>query len=176
MDDGRVVAAQIERPLRSAADVVVRCPLGLPVVTRVPPVLDDGTPFPTSYWLCCPLAVRRIGRIESAGGGAVPWNGTLRPPPPSMTVWTLPTTAMPPSATQRCPPDAPHPPSGGVGGTESRWRDQVPPCPLRRPRRGNDNPVGEAVAPFVEPLDCTVACVVEVDGEVVRNPAWREPK
>jgi len=36
---------------------------------------------------------------------------------------------------------------------------------------GNENPVGAVTAPFVEPLDCTVPCVV--DGE--RNPAWREP-
>jgi hypothetical protein len=67
MDDAAVLAVQIGRPLRSAPDVVVRCHLGLPVVTRVPPVLDDGTPFPTRYWLSCPLATRRIGRIESAG-------------------------------------------------------------------------------------------------------------
>ena len=41
---------------------------GIPVVIAVPPHLDDGTPFPTRYWLTCPLAVRRIGRIESGGG------------------------------------------------------------------------------------------------------------
>ena len=68
MDDAAVVAAQIGRPLRSEAQVVTRCGLGMPVVTRVPPILDDGTPFPTSFWLSCPLANRRIGRLESAGG------------------------------------------------------------------------------------------------------------
>ena len=68
MDDTAVVAVQIGRPLRSDADVVARCHLGLPVVTRVPPLLDDGTPFPTLYWLSCPLAMRRVGRVEAAGG------------------------------------------------------------------------------------------------------------
>jgi hypothetical protein len=37
---------------------------------------------------------------------------------------------------------------------------------------GNPNPIGAAVAPWVEPLDCPIPCV---DGEE-RNPAWREPK
>ena len=68
MDDREVVAAQIGRPLRAAANVVSRCHLGLPVVVQVPPLLDDGTPFPTLYWLSCPLAAKRVGRVESVGG------------------------------------------------------------------------------------------------------------
>jgi len=40
---------------------------------------------------------------------------------------------------------------------------------------GNENPIGAWVAPEVEPLNCTVPCVVEVDGDVVRNPEWIEP-
>ncbi|HSM02147.1 MAG TPA: DUF501 domain-containing protein, partial [Acidimicrobiia bacterium] len=65
-----VVEAQLDRPVRSEVDVVTRCHLDVPVVIRVPPFLDDGTPFPTTYWLTCPLATRRIGRMESAGGVA----------------------------------------------------------------------------------------------------------
>jgi hypothetical protein len=173
MDDGSAVAAQIERPLRSKAEVVTRCHLDLPVVTRVPPLLDDGTPFPTRYWLSCPLAVRRIGRIESAGGvqamerraRAVPEFGERL------------ADAHRRYATERdalVPEDADPRPSGGVGGTargvkclHAHYADHA---------AGNDNPVGELVAPWVEPLDCEVSCVVEEDGTVVRNPAWREPK
>ena len=62
-----VIAAQLGRPLRAVSKPLVRCHLGLPVVIEVPPVLDDGTPFPTHYWLSCPLAVRRVARIESRG-------------------------------------------------------------------------------------------------------------
>jgi hypothetical protein len=40
---------------------------------------------------------------------------------------------------------------------------------------GNDNPIGAGVAPDVDPLNCTVLCVVEVTGEFVRNPEWIEP-
>src|SRR3970040_1674565 len=67
-DDRRVVEAQIGRPLRADSMPVSRCHLGLPVVVQVPPFLDDGTPFPTRYWLTCPLATSRIGRLEGAGG------------------------------------------------------------------------------------------------------------
>ena len=64
----RVVEAQLGRPSRSDFEVSATCALGLPVVIDVPPVLEDGTPFPTTYWLTCPLASRRIGRIEGVGG------------------------------------------------------------------------------------------------------------
>src|SRR3990170_4283634 len=80
MGDRQVVEIQIGRTLRSNADVVVRCHLGVPVVIRVPPLLDDGTPFPTLYWLSCPLAVKRIGRIESAGGVASMDRKAMRDP------------------------------------------------------------------------------------------------
>lgn len=38
--DADIVAAQIGRPLRAESAVVSRCPLGLPTVVRVPPLLD----------------------------------------------------------------------------------------------------------------------------------------
>jgi uncharacterized protein len=31
------------------------------------PVLDDGTPFPTRFWLTCPLLVKRVSRLEAGG-------------------------------------------------------------------------------------------------------------
>lgn len=67
MDDTLTVELQLERAVRGAAVVAARCHLGLPTVTRVPPVLDDGTPFPTLYWLTCPVARRRVSGLESAG-------------------------------------------------------------------------------------------------------------
>ncbi|MGZ8784806.1 MAG: DUF501 domain-containing protein, partial [Acidimicrobiia bacterium] len=68
MDEQAAVSAQLERPLRALSQVVARCPLGLPSAVAVTPLLDDGTPFPTRYWLTCPLAGTRVGRIESIGG------------------------------------------------------------------------------------------------------------
>jgi len=175
MDDGRVVAAQIERPLRSSADVATCCPLGLPVVTRVPPVLDDGTPFPTRYWLSCPLAVRRIGRIESVGGVAALQRYAAAAPEFDERL----AAAHRRYAAERdaaVSDGAVHAPIGGVGGTEIGAGIKCLHAHYGDHAAGNDNPVGQAVAPFVEPLDCTVACVVEEGDSVVRNPAWREPR
>jgi uncharacterized protein len=31
------------------------------------PRLEDGTPFPTTFWLTCPLLVKRAGTLEAAG-------------------------------------------------------------------------------------------------------------
>jgi hypothetical protein len=48
--------------------VVVRDSAGRPVVIRNAPLLDDGTPMPTRYWLVGPDQNRRVGRLESEGG------------------------------------------------------------------------------------------------------------
>ncbi|MBW2378218.1 MAG: DUF501 domain-containing protein, partial [Deltaproteobacteria bacterium] len=66
--NSEVLALQIGRPLRAASKVLRRCNLDLPIVIDVPPILDTGEPFPTRYWLTCPLAHRRIARIEAEGG------------------------------------------------------------------------------------------------------------
>ena len=44
-----------------------RCHLGIPMVIESHPRLDDGSPFPTLYWLTCPLLVRRASKLESEG-------------------------------------------------------------------------------------------------------------
>lgn len=31
------------------------------------PRLDDGTPFPTLFWLTCPILQKRVGRLEMEG-------------------------------------------------------------------------------------------------------------
>jgi len=53
---------------RGAFDIVVRDDAGAPVVIRNAPLLDDGTPMPTRYWLVDPAVREAIGRLEAAGG------------------------------------------------------------------------------------------------------------
>lgn len=67
-----VIETQIGRPVRGAVAVAARCRYGLPVVARTEPVLPDGTPFPTLYWLTCPAARVAVGRLEAAG-----WHAAL---------------------------------------------------------------------------------------------------
>ncbi len=49
-------------------DVVVRTATGAPVVIRNAPLLLDGTPMPTRYWLIDPEVSRAVAQLESAGG------------------------------------------------------------------------------------------------------------
>ncbi|HYD09382.1 MAG TPA: DUF501 domain-containing protein, partial [Acidimicrobiales bacterium] len=41
---------------------------GVPVVIRNAPLLDDGTPMPTRYWLVGPDASLAVSRLEASGG------------------------------------------------------------------------------------------------------------
>ena len=65
--DREVVAAQLGRPPRAMRAVAHRCGCGLPDVVETNPRLEDGTPFPTLYYLTCPRAASAIGRLESEG-------------------------------------------------------------------------------------------------------------
>jgi hypothetical protein len=56
------------RAPRGAFEVVVRDAGGEPVVIRNSPLLDDGTPMPTRFWLVDPVLGMRVARVESAGG------------------------------------------------------------------------------------------------------------
>jgi hypothetical protein len=56
------------REPRAAFDVVVRDERGRPVVIRNAPLLDDGTPMPTRYWLVDPELSVLVSRLEAAGG------------------------------------------------------------------------------------------------------------
>jgi hypothetical protein len=56
------------REPRGEFDVVVRDDSGAPIVIRNAPLLADGTPMPTRFWLVDPDLVTRVSRIESTGG------------------------------------------------------------------------------------------------------------
>lgn len=62
-----VLSAQIGRPSRAPSATVHRCVFGLPTVARVAPRLHDGTPFPTTFWLSCPVLSSAIGTLEGSG-------------------------------------------------------------------------------------------------------------
>jgi uncharacterized protein len=65
--DRAAVAAQLGRPGRAMLGVAHRCPCGLPDVVVTAPRLDDGTPFPTVFYLTCPAAAAVVGTLESGG-------------------------------------------------------------------------------------------------------------
>jgi hypothetical protein len=66
--DTDAVAALLGRAPRGAFEVVVRGEGGRPVVIRNAPLLDDGTPMPTRWWLVGDVERVAIGRLEAAQG------------------------------------------------------------------------------------------------------------
>lgn len=65
--DREAVAAQLGRPPRALRAVAHRCPCGLPSVVRTHPRLEDGTPFPTLYYLTCRRLTGLVSTAEAAG-------------------------------------------------------------------------------------------------------------
>jgi hypothetical protein len=65
--DAEIVAYQLGRPPRGRWRVAVRCPYDRPTVIAVAPLLEDGTPFPTTFWLTCPHLVEAVSESESVG-------------------------------------------------------------------------------------------------------------
>jgi hypothetical protein len=93
-------------------EVVVRDDHGEPVVIRNAPLLDDGTPMPTRYWLVGEAEREAVSRLEAAGGvrsaeGAVDRKAVVDA---HRRYAAERDAAIPPGWTG-------HRPSGGVGGT-----------------------------------------------------------
>jgi hypothetical protein len=68
--DQAAVAELLGREPSSAYRIVVRHLDGSPVVIRNAPLLDDGTPMPTRWWLVGEPERTLVSRLESRGGVA----------------------------------------------------------------------------------------------------------
>ena len=66
-EDRLTVERQLARPLRGEVGAASRCPHGKVQVIATSPLLEDGTPFPTLFWLTCPLLQRAVSRLEGSG-------------------------------------------------------------------------------------------------------------
>jgi uncharacterized protein len=111
-DEREVVAALLGRPPMGGYAVVVRRPDGQPMVLRNDPLMADGRPMPTRFWLLDPALNREIGRLEAEGG--------VKRAEAEVDAEAL-QRAHAAYAAERdaaLPPDhAGHRPAGGVGGT-----------------------------------------------------------
>lgn len=68
--DAACVARQLGRTPRGPWRIAVRCSNGYPAVLAMAPTLEDGTPFPTTFWLSCPHLCSIAAAAESAGEAA----------------------------------------------------------------------------------------------------------
>lgn len=66
-EDVTALAEQLGRPPRGLVGIVARCTCGRPLVARTAPRLDDGTPFPTSYYLTHPALTAAASTLEANG-------------------------------------------------------------------------------------------------------------
>jgi len=66
-EERELIGRQLGRPPRALVAVAHRCPCGQPDVVETAPRLEDGTPFPTLYYLTCPRATAAASRLEAAG-------------------------------------------------------------------------------------------------------------
>jgi hypothetical protein len=66
--DRAAVEALLGRPVQGDFEIVVRHDDGSPAVLRNAPLLRDGTPMPTRYWLVGEPERTWISRLEAAGG------------------------------------------------------------------------------------------------------------
>lgn len=65
--DKRVIAHQLGRAPRGVEAIVKRCKKGFPQVVLNSPLHLSHIPFPTTYWLTCPLLSKTIARLEEQG-------------------------------------------------------------------------------------------------------------
>lgn len=66
-DDLAAVQLQLGRQPRGVVSVAHRCPCGAPDVVETQPRLDDGTPFPTTFYVTCARLTGAISTLESSG-------------------------------------------------------------------------------------------------------------
>lgn len=67
LDDVEAVTRQLGRPARGVIGIAARCVCGAPTVVATAPRLDDGTPFPTLYYLSHPAATAAVSTLEATG-------------------------------------------------------------------------------------------------------------
>jgi uncharacterized protein len=151
--EAELAGRMISRPLRGRSAAAVRCGWGLPAVLLVNPRLDDGSPFPTLFWLACPLAVRAVGRLE-AGGWMRRLQDRLRDDPGFAAAYQGGHQRYV-AARDRLGPPVPRDPSAGGMPDRVKCLHSLYAHHLAT----RDNPVGAWVAERVEPLACAAPCV-----------------
>ena len=166
--DKKIVEVQIDRTLRSDVIVSSRCHFNFPTAIKVPPNLNDGTPFPTTYWLTCPMYNKKIGSLESEGLIAQLDNEILINPK-LKTAWSNRQASYQQERDDSLDQSNQHVPTGGVGGAtksikclHSHTADEI---------STGKNPVGKIVLESIGLYNCEKPCIDENNYQM--NPEWK---
>jgi hypothetical protein len=164
MNDRDVIREQLGRPPRGTVSVEARCEFGLPFVVRTSPTLEDGSPFPTQWWLSCPLAIKAVSTLEH-GGFMRGLNDRLAADEELASSYR--------DAHERYVTARGDGWDSSAGGMPGRVK-----ClhALYAQEVVDANPIGAIVRSEIEPLGCPGPCVAERDGTVERvagHPAKR---
>ena len=158
-----IVEAQIGRPVERETFIAAKCHLGLPVVVGGSATLVDGRPFPTRYWLSCPLAVKRIGQLESEGAVKL-LDQRIKDDVDFASAVSQSHDEHDDSvnSTDR----------RGIGGTRNSVKCLHSHAAYQL--AGGASPVGQWTLAAIGELDCGIPCVVDsAEGEgCQRNPEW----
>ena len=166
--DKKVVEAQLDRNLRSDILVSSRCHFNLPTAIKVPPNLDDGTPFPTTYWLTCPMYNKKIGSLESQGlisqlDDEMQNNSKLK------SEWKQRQTSYQKERENFFDKSNEYLPTGGVGGAKesikclhSHTADEI---------STGKNPIGKIVIESIGLFNCEKPCIDEDSFQ--KNSDWK---
>ena len=164
----QIVEIQLGRKLRSAANVVTTCHFNLPVVIKVPPNLDDGTPFPTTYWLSCPMYNKKVGSLESTGL-IKELDLQIQQDEDLQKQWSDRQRSYETERSQQVKEDTKIQPYGGVGGAResikclhSHLADQL---------ATGKNVVGKIVEELVGGFNCQEPCID--DEQLEKNTSWK---
>lgn len=152
--DRAIATRMIGRPLRGTSAAAVRCRWGLPAVLRVDPRLDDGTPFPTTFWLACPLASKHVGTLEAEGVMAGLNERLAREPELAEAYAAAHGRYL--RARDALGPPLPRP-TASAGGMPGRVKCLH--ALYAHHLATGDNPIGAAVARWIEPMPCPAPCV-----------------
>ncbi len=144
--DVEAVREQLGRAPTTGFQVIVRCSAGHPLVIRNEPLDERGEPFPTTFWLTCPDAVKAVSRLEA--GGEIGRLNERYDDDPGFRAAVERAHAEAAEERARLLPEARA--WGGVGGT--RRGIKCLHAHYANALAGGDDAVGAAVAAEVEPI------------------------
>lgn len=171
----RALEVQLGRPIQGESRVARRCHLSLPMVVEVEPLTSDARPFPTLYWLSCPVLRRRVSRVEERGAvreldERVAKDAAFRER------FEAAGRVYAERRDAKLPEDAELTPRGGIGGSMGGVKCLH--AHLAEFLVSGLSPAGEWVSEEVMPVSCESPCVIrdEDSEELIKNPDYREPR